>query len=95
MAWSGVAHVILGVLMGVAGATPMLYVLHKATQSETRLDAGRAIACGVAPFMGLQLVLLAVALLRPEALLGFGAAASLTFLAVVTAAGLAAWRRMG
>ena len=95
MAWSGVAHVILGVLMGVAGATPMLYVLHRATQSETRLDAGRAIACGVAPFMGLQLVLLAVALLRPEALLGFGTAMSLAFLAVVSIAGLVAWKRMG
>ena len=81
--------------MGVAGAAPMLYVLHGATKDATHLDIGRVIACGVAPFMVLQLVLLAVALLRPEALLGFGTALSLAFLAAVTVAGLAAWRRMG
>ncbi len=95
MAWPGVAHVILGVLMGVAGATPMLYVLHGATKDEARLDVRRVIACGLAPFMVLQLVLLAVALLRPEALLGFGTAMSLAFLAVVSIAGLVAWKRMG
>ena len=91
----GVASVILGVLVGVAGAAPMLYVLHGATKDEARLDVRRVIACGLAPFMVLQLVLLAVALLRPEALLGFGTALSLAFLAAVTVAGLAAWRRMG
>lgn len=91
----GAAYVILGVLMGVAGAAPMLYVLHRATKDETHLDIGRVIACGVAPFMVLQLVLLAVALLWREALLGFGTAMSLGFLAVVSVAVLVAWRRMG
>lgn len=91
----GVAYVMLGVLTGVAGAAPMLYVLHRATKDETHLDIGRVIACGVVPFMALQLALLAVALLCPEALLSFGTALSLTFLAIVTVAGLVAWRRMG
>jgi hypothetical protein len=95
MVESGAIHVLLGALMGVAGAAPMLYVLHRATRGGARLDAGHAIACGVAPFMVLQLVLLAVALLRPEVLLGFGTAMSLAFLAVVSIAGLVAWRRMG
>ena len=95
MVESGAIQVLLGALVGVAGAAPMLYVLHRSAQEETRLDIARVVACGVAPFMVLQLVLLAVALLWREALLGFGTAMSLGFLAVVSVAGLVAWRRMG
>lgn len=87
--------IIVGILLGVAGATPMLFVLHQAVHDGARLDAGRVIACGVAPFMVLQLVLVGVALLARGALLQLGTALSLSFLAVVCVAGLAAWRRMG
>lgn len=86
--------VILGILTGIVGAAPMLYVLHAVTKGDKQLDISLVIACGVAPFMALQLVLLAVALLYPAALLGFGSAMSLSFLVVVLVAGLYAWKHM-
>lgn len=88
------AQVLLGIVVGVVGAAPMLYVLLEVTRSKTHLDAGVVVTCGVAPFIALQLVLLAVALLLPEALPCFGVATALAFLSIVCATGLWAWRRM-
>ncbi|MDO4404309.1 MAG: hypothetical protein Q4C09_04650 [Atopobiaceae bacterium] len=81
----------IGIIVGVAVATPMLYELRKAARAGAHLDMGELLVCCLAPFMALQLLLLAVWLVWPSFILGFGAAASLTFLATVTCAILRDW----
>lgn len=84
--------VVLGVAAGFLAATPVLFALHQA--------AGRgnpSVAAGLggilASFFGIQLAILAVHLANPAATLPFGGAATLSFLAIVTVAGLASWPR--
>ena len=85
---------LLGILVGVACATPMLVTLRESARRPPRVGMGVVAACALLPFMVLQLVLLAAWLVWPEALLPFGVAASLALLVVVTVASLFAWHHM-
>lgn len=84
--------VILGVAVGLLAATPVLFVLYQAVR-----NGNPSIAAGLgailASFFGIQLAVLAVHLTNPTATLPFGGAAALSFLIVVTVAGLVSWRR--
>lgn len=86
---------LLGILVGMVCATPMLIALRESARKPPRVGMGVVAACALLPFMALQLVLLAVWLSWPDALLPFGTAASLALLVAVTVAGLSAWRHMG
>ena len=83
--------VFIGIMVGVAAATPMLYELRKAARAGAHLDMGELLVCCLAPFMVLQLLLVAAWLVQPSSVLGFGTAASLAFLATVTCAILRDW----
>lgn len=85
----------MGILVGMVCATPMLIALRESARKPPRVGMGVVAACALLPFMALQLVLLAVWLSWPDALLPFGTAASLALLVAVTVAGLSAWRHMG
>jgi protein-S-isoprenylcysteine O-methyltransferase Ste14 len=84
--------VVLGVAVGFLAATPVLFALHQAVQKDNPSIAA-GLGAILASFFGIQLVVLAVHLANPTATLPFGGAAALSFLIVVTVAGLISWRR--
>jgi hypothetical protein len=82
--------VVLGVAVGFLAATPVLYVLYRAARGD-RPSIAAGLGSILASFFGIQLVILAVYLAEPTAILPFGGAASFSFLIVVTVAGLVTW----
>lgn len=86
--------VLVGILAGVAAATPAFYALHVAVRRDGHMGMGLLLACCLAPFMLLQALILVVRIVRPDDVLGFGAASALALLVSVTVAGLRAWHLM-
>lgn len=87
--------ILVGLLMGVACATPMLYALHEAVRPSGRMNMGLLLACGLVPFMVLQAVLVVVWALWPTAVVRFGVTAVLALLTVVSVGVLRNWRHFG
>ena len=90
MTYAGAA----GVVCGLFAAFPMLYVLAASTRRPGAFSMGVLIACCAAPFIVLQVIMLAVNYLWHEGAVTFGMYSSLSFLAVVVIATLIArpWR---
>lgn len=75
--------VIVGLLVGALCALPMTYVLRESVRQQLRIEWGHALAGGVAPFMLLQILVVAVWLVRPSSVFGFGVGAAFGLLAMV------------
>lgn len=84
-------YVLLGLCVGVASATPLLFALRETSREDTRMGMGTLLACALLPFLVLQVLMLAMWLAWPGVVPGFGVGAALSFLVVVTAGVLRTW----
>ncbi len=86
--------ILAGLLTGVVAAAPVLYAERVLVRDQASLTFGRALACGLAPFMLLQVLLVGVRLSVPAAAVSFGVTAALTFLLGATLAAVHAWQHL-
>jgi len=84
-------YVLLGLCVGVASATPLLLALRETRRENSSMGMASLLACALLPFLVLQVVLIALWLLRPSAITGFGVSAVLAFLVAVTLGVLKTW----
>lgn len=83
-----------GAALGVGGALPALAFLSATTERKAP-PVALGLVASLAGLVALQLVVLVVWRLAPGAALPVGVGAAAGLACAVTAAGLAAWRRMG
>lgn len=83
---------LLGVAAGVLAATPLFVLLHAIARGRRLPPLGVVVAAAVVPFVALLLVTFRLRFAGPEGVMPFGVASALTYLSVVTVAGLVSWR---
>lgn len=74
---------IVGVVVGIICAFPMLYVLGASINHPGRIGLGPLIACCIVPFAVLQVFMLCINYYLHEAAVEFGISSSLSFLICV------------
>ena len=83
--------ILLGIALGVACATPMLYALRVLARDAQGMGLAKLLACCLAPFFVLQTILFAARVVVPDVVVPLGVSAVLTFVAVAFAGVLHAW----
>lgn len=86
--------ILWGIAAGGLCAIPTLVALHEGSHATAGLSFGRALVLGLAPFLILQALLVAVAVVSRSHAAAFGTAAVLVYLACVAVASVAAWRKL-
>lgn len=80
--------VFVGTVMGIASSLPMAYVLFRSRHSQSHMEWGAVLACGVMPFLVLQVLMLAVCFWWRQAAILFGLSSAVSFLVSVVVAAL-------